>query len=116
MKVTVSEVEVHPSSRITRLPGTMSVSATSLAVQFMEGKLDASFTQPPETGWAATGEAARRPASPSIRVSAPLYAPPTKLPGRYGPAPLGLQTLTNSTMAICYPSIVANGVNGILRI
>src|SRR4029450_10486493 len=57
----------------------------SLAVQLMEGRLDASFTQPPTTGWPATGGAARRAASPpSVRVSARLYRPPTKADRRYG--------------------------------
>src|SRR5262245_5329449 len=92
MKVTVSDLEVHPSSKITRLPGTISVSATSLAVHWMEERLDASFTQPPVTGWPAAGEAAKRTASPSIRVSAPVYAPPTKVPGRDGRLPLSVQS------------------------
>src|SRR5262245_19579116 len=107
MKVTVSFLEVHPSSKITRLPGTISVSATSLALHWMEGKPDASFTQPPVTGWAPTGEAARRPASPRMRVSAPVYAPLTSAPRRYGGLPLRVQSTpfpSESTANIYGPS------------
>src|SRR5262249_22913954 len=86
MKVTVSFTDVHPSSRITRLPGTIEVSLTSLAVQVMEFRPDASFTHGKGAGvgvgWGAAiaGAAAKRAAD----ARATLKAPPRKVAPREG--------------------------------